>query len=355
MNYREFKKSGIKVSEISLGAEHIEKAPYDKVKTIIDMAMDYGVNYTDLFMGSPDIRDHFGKALKGKRDKMMIAGHLGADTKEGQYHKIRDMKRIKELYWDLLRRLDTDYIDVVMLHNIDKMDDLDICLNDGMLDFALELKKSGSARMIGLSTHVPKVASAAVKTGVVDTIMFSVNPIFDLMPEDDGIYSLFNNMESFDPIATQNNPRHKLYAECLKEDVGIIVMKAFAGGLLLGENSPIKMSLNQCINYSLSQPSVVTASLGCREPEEFEESLKYYEATDEQKDFAQIYKKSLNWADDTRCVYCNHCLPCPQGIDIAEAMRTLDAGGNPPDNCISCGICEERCPFGIPVSEIFCG
>lgn len=78
MKYRQFNRTGIKISEISLGAEHIEKAPYDKVKGIVDLAMDNGVNYTDLFMGSPNIRNHFGKALKDKREKMMIAGHLGA-------------------------------------------------------------------------------------------------------------------------------------------------------------------------------------------------------------------------------------------------------------------------------------
>jgi predicted aldo/keto reductase-like oxidoreductase len=242
-----------------------------------------------------------------------------------------------------------------MLHYIDKMDDLDICLNNGMLDFAIELKEKGIARMIGLSTHVPKVASAAIKTGHIETIMFSVNPLFDLMPEDEGIMELFEHKGKIETMVSQNNARHELYAQCQREDIGIIVMKAFAGGILLGDKSPIKMSVNQCINYALSQPSVVTASLGCRKPEEFAESLRYYEASEKDKDFAQIYSKSLEWSDDTKCVYCNHCLPCPQEIDIADAMRKIDAGGAPPDNCISCGACESRCPFGIPVSEIFCG
>lgn len=353
MKYRKFTRTGIKVSEISLGAEHIEKASYKKVKSIIDLAMDHGVNYTDLFMGSPNIRDHFGKALKGKRDKMMIAGHLGATWKDNQYHRTRDMKMVREFLWDLIKRLDTDYIDMLMLHFIDEMDDLDVCLNGGMLDFALELKKKGVVRMLGISTHVPKVAFAAMETGKMDGIMFSINPLFDLMSEDKGIYSLYKDKKTAANIVSQNNDRHNLYGECQKNDVGLIVMKAFAGGKLLKDTSPIKLSVNQCINYALSQPSVVTASLGCKKISEFEESLNYYKATAEEKDYAQIYKESLNWSDDTKCVYCNHCLPCPQGINIADAMRKIDAGGNPPDNCISCGLCEERCPFGIPVMELF--
>ena len=355
MDYRTFARTGIKVSEISLGAEHIEKAPYDEVKRIVDIALDAGVNYTDLFMGSPDIRDHFGRALKGRREKMMIAGHLGAAWVDNQYHRTRDMDMIRDFFWDLLARLGTDYIDVSMLHYIDDMDDLEVCLNGGMLDFALELKKKGIARMIGISTHVPKVASAAIEIGHMDAVMFSVNPLFDLMPEDEGIVELFGHREKIETLVSQNNPRHSLYAQCQKEGVGIIVMKAFAGGMLLGEKSPIKMTVNQCINYALSQPGVVTASLGCQKAEEFSQSLKYNDASGKEKDFAEIYKKSLVWSDDTKCVYCNHCLPCPQGIDIAESMRMLDAGGAPPDNCISCGVCEERCPFGIPVASIFNG
>ncbi|MCK5128662.1 MAG: aldo/keto reductase [Clostridiales bacterium] len=353
MQYRTIKKTGIKISEISLGAEHIEKAPFDKVKTIIDMAMDNGVNYTDLFMGSPDIRDHFGKALKGKRDKMMIAGHLGAVRKNNQYHRTRDMKLVKDFFWDLLKRIDTDYIDMLMLHFIDEMDDLDVCINGGMLDFALELKKKGVARMIGISTHVPDVARGAMTTNQMDAIMFSINPLFDLMPSEKGIYKLFKDKDTIKKTVSLNNDRHNLYAECQKQDVALIVMKALFAGRLLKKDSPIQMTLNQCISYALSQPSVVSACLGCKKPKEFAQSLEYVNATDEQKDFAQIYKDSLSWSDEAKCMYCNHCLPCPQEIDIADAMRNIDAGSAPPDNCISCGLCEERCPFDVKIMDIF--
>ena len=355
MQYRELSGTGIKISEISLGAEHIETAPYETVKKVIDIAMDAGVNYTDLFMGSPDIRDHFGKALKDRRGNMMIAGHLGAAWVKKQYHRTRDMELIKEFYFDLLKRLDTDYIDMLMLHFIDDLDDLEVCVNGGMLDFALELKRKGAARMIGISTHVPKVAQAAMDTGEMDAIMFSINPMFDLMPENKGIYELFKDKETAGKTVTLNNERHALYAECQKRGVSLIAMKALFAGRLLKKNSPIPMTLNQCINYALSQPGVASACLGCQKPKELAQALEYVNSTSEQKDFAEIYKNSLVWSDDTKCVYCNHCLPCPQGIDIADSMRRIDAGGAPPDNCISCGACEERCPFGIPVSEIFNG
>ena len=353
MQYRTFQKTGIQVSELALGAEHIESAPYDTVKDILDIAMDAGVNYADLFMGSPDIRDHFGKALQGRRDRMMIAGHLGATWRDGQYHRTRDLQMVKAFYFDLLKRLHTDYIDMLMIHYVDEMDDLKACLEDGILQFALEQKQKGTARMLGIATHVPAVAHAAIDTGHFDGIMFSVNPIFDLLPAEYGIEQLWNARESLRGQADMDTERRALYTRCERECVGIIVMKTYMGGWLLSPDCPLQMSASQCIHYALSQPGVVTAALGCRTPEEYAQSLAYMEAGEDERDFSLVYSSAFQWKDGPKCLYCNHCLPCPQHIDIASAMRRIDAGGEPPAGCTACGVCETRCPFGVPVTEIF--
>jgi len=64
------------------------------------------------------------------------------------------------------------------------------------------------------------------------------------------------------------------------------------------------------------------------------------------------------------CVYCNHCLPCPTGIDIGRVNRLLDLSkpelsdsikeeygslDAKASECIECGKCKERCPFGVEV------
>lgn len=353
MKYNKFKRSGIKVSEISLGAEHIENAPYEQVKRIIDIAVNAGVNYMDLFMGSPDIRDNIGKALKRRRNKMMVAGHLGAVFVDGQYKRTRDMKLVKKFYYDLLERLDTDYIDMLMIHFVDDKEDLKVCIDGGILDFACELKKKGIARMIGISTHVPAIAKEAIETGEMDGIMFSLNPLFDLMPENASIDDLFKSRELLGDGVETNSERHDLYSFCEQKNVGVIVMKTFAGGWLLKDDSPVKMSVSQCISYALSKPGVVTAACGCRSVEEYSKTLEYIDANENEKDFAEIYKSSFNWKGDAKCLYCNHCLPCPEGIDIAGAMRIIDSGGVKPDNCTGCGLCQQRCPFGVPVTKIF--
>lgn len=353
MRYRTFKKSGIQISEIALGAEHIEMAPYETVKRIVDMAMDAGVNYTDLFMGSPDIRDHFGRALRGRRDKMMIAGHLGATWKNNQYHRTRDLKMVKEFYYDLLKRLNTDYVDILMIHYVDEMDDLKRCLEDGILEFALTQKRKGAARMIGTATHVPQVARAAIATGHMDGILFSINPLFDLMPAEYGIGELFDSEDALKRPVAMPNERRSLYSFCEREGVGIVVMKTYAAGRLLNPEPPVQMTTNQCIHYALSQPGVVSAALGCRSPEEYARSLQYLTASDAEKDFSLLYHTAFQWTGEARCMYCNHCLPCPQHIDVADAMRRIDAGGAPPSECTGCGICEKRCPFGVNVTEVF--
>ncbi|MBN2558867.1 MAG: aldo/keto reductase [Clostridia bacterium] len=355
MIYSQLGKTGIDISRISLGAEHIENADFGTVLKIVDTAMDAGVNYTDLFMGSPGIRDNFGKALKGRRSRMMVAGHLGSVFTGGQYKRTRDQALAKEFFYDLLKRMDTDYIDMLMIHYVDEPGDWMVCRDGWVLDFACEMKKKGIARMVGISTHVPAVASEAVMSGCMDGIMFSLNPLFDLMPGDSTVDDLFkgNGLEGGDIL--QNRERRALYELCQSKGVGIVAMKVFAGGWLLKENPLLRMSTCQCISYALSRPGVATAACGCRSPEEFAESLAYLEAGENERDYAGIYRDSFEWRGAMECLYCNHCLPCPAGIDIAAAMKAMDCGGAAPEGCTGCGVCEQRCPFGVKVTARFLG
>ena len=284
---------------------------------------------------------------------MMIAGHLGAAYINGQYKRTRDMKIVKPAFEDLLNRLDTDYIDMLMLHFIDDMDDWKVCAEGGILEYALDLKKKGKARMLGISTHVPAIAKMAVETGLMDGIMFSLNPFFDLMPEDSSINDLFEGKKLFGENVGINRSRYELYNQCEKEGVGIIVMKTFAGGWLLNDKPPATLTVNQCISYALSRTGVVSAACGCKSAEEYAQSLEYVNSSAREREYASIFNSSFIWAEDPKCLYCNHCLPCPVGIDIAGAMRKFDSSGEKPDNCTACGICEQRCPFGVLVSEKF--
>ena len=81
-------------------------------------------------------------------------------------------------------KLDTDYIDVLFLHNCDDEADLNEILNGWMYAYAKELKDTGRVGFIGLSSHNTKIALNAVKSGKIDVLMFPVNPLFNLLPQD---------------------------------------------------------------------------------------------------------------------------------------------------------------------------
>lgn len=184
MIYRDFGKTGLKVSAIGVGCEYVWTADEQTVYDLVRTAVDAGVNYFDLFVGTPSTREYYGKALEGLRDKVYLAGHLGCADQNGQYVKTRDKALCKDFLEQFYEKLNTNCIDVLFLHNCDDFADLDEILNGWMYAYAQELKDTGRVKFIGLSTHSTDIAVAAVKSGKLDVLMFPVNPLFNLLPQD---------------------------------------------------------------------------------------------------------------------------------------------------------------------------
>ena len=99
-------------------------------------------------------------------------------------------KKTKRSFQDLLDRLQTDYIDVGMIHYVDSEEDFQKVFHGPVLQYAQELKEKGVIRHIGMSSHNPHVALKAVESGVVDVLMFSINPAYDMESADTDIYDL---------------------------------------------------------------------------------------------------------------------------------------------------------------------
>ena len=355
------------ISAVSLGAEHLEKADDALVNEVVSAAIDGGINFIDAFMPQPGVRDAIGKALKGRRGKVMLAGHLGASLDAGgQYERSRDEKTSLRMIEDFLRRTRSDVIDLLMLHFVDDPGDArDVFAPGGLCELAHRLKREGKARMIGMSSHAPSAARMAVESGMLDALMFPVNPLHDVLDTDD-ISRLFG--DDYPATAHGTAPeKAELYRAALREGVAILAMKPYAAGRLLASGADMPpMTPAQCIHYALSQPGVVSAVCGCKSAAEVQAAVAYCTADDAEKDLAVLSVSRL-WKNPG-CMYCNHCLPCPVGIDVAEVTRLLDAAKNAgrptyamrdrmralsaqPSACIACGACEENCPFGIKVSE----
>ncbi|MBQ7197245.1 MAG: aldo/keto reductase [Synergistaceae bacterium] len=373
MIYRELGNTGLKVSEIGMGCEGMSEKNYSMCAKLFDFAEENGINYFDLYASDPKLRAAIGQALKGRREKFLIQSHLCSIWKDGQYQRTRNLKEVKAAFKEMMKLLDVDYIEVGMIHYCDALSDWDEIVNNGILDYARELKSQGLIHHVGLSSHNPQVALKAVESHSIEVLMFSVNPCYDLQPASEDVETLWAD-ESYEQELTNMNPeRQKLYETCQREGVGITVMKCFGGGdLLNAELSPAgaALTVNQCIAYALSRPAVSCVLAGAHSVEQLKESLNFENASDSERDYALALASfpKISWKG--HCMYCSHCEPCPKKIDIANVTKFLNlaqAGGNSqvPETvrehykvlehhageCIKCGACEKRCPFGVAIRE----
>ena len=131
----------------------------------------------------------------------MVQGHIGSTYQNGQYTRTRDVAQCRAAFDDLLARLQTDAIDLGMIHYVDSLEEWDTVSKPGpYLDYVMELKAQGKIRHIGLSTHNPVIARKAAESGLVEMILFSVNPAFDLMPPTDNLDNYFADASYMDGL-----------------------------------------------------------------------------------------------------------------------------------------------------------
>lgn len=364
-------KTGLRVSEIGMGCEGFGEDNCQNTRRFFDIAEECGINYFDLYTSNPEVRASVGEALQGRREKFIIQSHVCSVWKNGQYKRTRNLAEVKEGFAEMLLLLQTDHIDIGMIHYVDAMDDWEQIMNGGVLQYVMELKKAGSIRHIGMSSHNPEVALAAVKSGYIEVLMFSVNPCYDLQPASEDVEELWAEKNYEAPLVNMDAQRQELYETCQRLGVGITVMKAFGGGDLLDEKlSPAgkALTVNQCLHYALTRPAVATVLAGAHTEEQLRQSIAYEEASEEEKDYALAFASFPNISWKGHCMYCSHCAPCPKHIDVASVTKFLNlarAQGEVPETvrehyavlphhageCIQCGACESRCPFEVSIME----
>ena len=401
MQFRDLGNTGIRVAEIGIGCEVFEELDTAQSRAYMDVALDSGINYIDIYDANPTVRSNIGYALRGRREKMNIQGHIGCywNHELNQYERTRDVSKAKQGFDDLLQRLATDHVEVGMMHIFDDMADWDSIPGSAYMKYVQQLKSEGKIKHIGMSSHNPAVALAAAKSGLVEVIMFSINPAFDRVVSGADAWnpeSYKNMLPGIDPV------RQELYDYCAQNGIAIVVMKVFGGGgrLLDAERSPLGFALTttQCLAYALAKPCVSVALCGTSNVEQLVEDLRYVNATEQEKAYNTALQNigsaladkaatsqattfttttestptasqsCARQADCGNCTYCGHCSPCPVGINIARVNQLLDkAKGHktvPSDvaaeykalelhasECIGCGACERRCPFDVPVRQ----
>ena len=208
-------------------------------------------------------------------------------------------------------------------------------------------------RHIGLSSHTPELIQKILDTGLVEQLMFSINPAYDYQHGEFAIGSASERM--------------KLYQRCEAEGIGISVMKPYSAGQLLSDQtSPFGRALTkvQCLQYALDKPGVLTVLPGIRNLEDMQEALSWLDASPEERDYSVLGTFTPRDVTGT-CVYCNHCAPCPAGLNIGLINKYYDLAKigdamaadhyakleKHASDCISCGHCDRRCPFRVAQSD----
>lgn len=337
-------------SVLGLGMGGIQNTPPEEIEAIISRAIDHGINFFDLCAGGA-VYAPFGRAIRGRREQVFLQCHFGAVYDEkGEYGWCRDFATIRRTFLWEMETLGTDYVDFGFLHCVDEDADFDKLQEIGLVEYLKELKAKGVVRHIGFSSHTPSVANRIIDTRLVDMMMFSINPAYDFEKGDElGIGTV--------------GERFSLFRRCQAEGVGISVMKPFhAGKLLSAQQSPFGVALShyQCLQYAIDRPGVLTAVPGVQTMEQLDVLLGFAASSEQERDYSVLGSFTAETVAGS-CVYCNHCQPCPAGIDIGLVNKYYDlalAGDRmaanhytklvtKADACLCCGHCESRCPFGV--------
>ena len=371
MVYRTLGRTGLKVSEIGMGCEGFMEKTAKEICEFVDVMEAAGVNAIDLYSPNPEMRSGLGAALRGRREKFVLQAHLCTLWKDGQYVRTRKIDEVRAGFEDQLRRLETDRVEIGMIHYVDSPAEWDAIAQGEVMAYARELKAAGKIGCIGVSSHNPEAALKAVNSGEIDVLMFSVNPCYDLLPGTEVVEDLWAEKSYEKPLLNMDPARAGLYETCQRLGVGITVMKAFGGGDMLSDQySPAGKALtaHQCLHYALTRPAVACVMSGARTIEDLKASIAYEEASDADRDYAAALAALPKVSWKGHCMYCGHCAPCPQGIDVATVTKFFNlarAQGEVPEtvcehyavlkskagDCIQCGACEKRCPFEVPIRE----
>jgi hypothetical protein len=353
VKYRKLGETSIKVSEIGLGTEYLNRKSRNTVKSVVDKAVASGVNYIDIVFSFKEYLENLGTAIEGNRDRVVITAHLGSAETNGHYRLTQDTNECEKYYNKVLSMLGTDHADIVFIQMVNDLESVErIKQKGGKLDLAKRLVKEGRARAVGVSGHKVPAILKVIEEDLADIVMFPINIAWDSVPG-----------------------RKEVFEACRKKGIGLVAMKPFGGGRLFHPGKNIPITPIQCLSYILSLPGISTTVPGVANLKELEEILRYNHASAREKDYRDVIRHFQQELDGN-CVYCNHCLPCPARIDIGNVLSRLDRAvhcgfrskvdfyypgrirlgkqyfpklTSKPSTCLECGSCMKRCPFNVDV------
>ncbi len=272
-----FGNTGLEVSRIGLGGfpfGGVNKArnwdPYSPEgrKTAIatiHRALDLGINYVDTApgYGNGHSESLIGEVMKTRRDECFLATKVG--------WRGMDKKAVMDSIHASLKRLQTDYVDVIQFHGgMYTPDDYDHIFNGGPLDGLRELKESGKLRFIGLTSEEPWTVRPFIASGEFSVVQLRYNLIY------------------------QSAALHAL-DEANERGLGVVTMRSMTSGIfqrivrfLAPEWQEARDVYEVCLKFILSDPRVHIANIGMRWPEEVEQNVKLVDTFEQLFNISQL-------------------------------------------------------------------
>ena len=325
MHYVTLGKTELEVSRVGFGGIPIQRISKEECVALFDAVVDAGINYIDTARGYTVSEEYLGEALKGRREKFILATKSMARTYESMAADIEIS----------LRNLQTDYIDIYQIHNPNDAQLEAVLAPGGAMDALLEAKAQGKIGHIGLTAHSLSVFERALKLDVIETIMFPYNIV--------------------------ERQGEALIAHCQEKNVGFIAMKPMAGGAL--EDATLAM------RYIVSNPAATIVIPGMYCADEVWQNVtaanNFAPLTEDEQARCLSIAAELG---DHFCRRCNYCAPCSKGISIPSVLLfegylsrygledwARDRYASLPakaSDCIGCGLCEQRCPYHLPIRQM---
>lgn len=315
-------RTGITVPQNAFGALPIQRVDLPTAVGLLRRAYEGGMRFFDTARAYSDSEEKIGAAFAGMREKVYIATKTQA-------------KKAEDFWKDLhtsLRMLNTDYIDLYQLHCVPK------CFRpgdgSGLYEAMLEAKAQGLIRHIGITAHLIGVAEEIVASGLYETLQFP-----------------FSYISSERDIA--------LVRACEAAGMGFIAMKGLAGGLLTNADA--------CMAF-VSQFEALPI-WGVQRTEELEQWLSFFEKTPAMTDdLLAVIEADQKALAGNFCRGCGYCAPCTVGIVINQCARMSQMVRRAPsaawlsphwqaemekiDDCVDCGLCMTRCPYGLEIPTL---
>ena len=325
MEYKILGKTGLKVSRMGFGGIPIQRIDAQGTKALMEKLMAEGVNYIDTARGYTVSEEYLGEALEGIRQHFILATKSMARTAEAMAADIEIS----------LKNLRTDYIDLYQVHNPSAKDLEQVMAPGGALEALYAAKKAGKIGHIGVTLHSVELFKQALEYDWVETIMFPYNI-----------------------VETQAEKQIRL---CAQKNIGFIAMKPLAGGAI--EDATLAM------RFCCANDDMTVVIPGMAEEKEIDQNIAAVNDTApiSQEELAEINRIRSSLGTQF-CRRCNYCAPCAAGISIPAvflmegyfsrydlkdwAVKRYMAMDKKASDCIGCGACEDRCPYGLPIRKM---